>query len=83
MERRGIMPLSASTVEPLQNGLLQFGFRSSYWSSLLLRLFEYVVLNRVDSLRHGCVAVSLDAWFVFGLHLPLELAYVFATFVAC
>lgn len=42
MERRGLMPLSASTVEPLQNGLLQFG-----------------------------------------LHLPLELAYVFATFVAC
>ncbi|KAI5395938.1 hypothetical protein KIW84_062220 [Lathyrus oleraceus] len=83
MERRGLMSLSASTVEPLQNGLLQFGFRSSCWSSLLLRLFEYVVLNRVDSLRHGCVAVSLDAWFVFGLHFPLELAYVFATFVAC
>ncbi|KAI5412797.1 hypothetical protein KIW84_057428 [Lathyrus oleraceus] len=27
MERRGLMPLSASTVEPLQNGLLQFGFK--------------------------------------------------------
>lgn len=63
----------------------------TWWTIGVLMMLWLFTLNVLDSVGFLLPVVAdllllvhcRMLWFVFGLHLPLELAYVFATFVAC